>query len=491
MTVSRVSKNMTGGTAPRVETDELWRWPATELARAIASGALSSREVVTSCLRRIDEVNPRLNALVEVRAEESLAAAKVADDMVASRAKLGPLHGIPVAIKVNSDQAGYATTNGVVAFMDIIASKDSAEVAALRRAGAVLVGRSNCPAFTFRWFTDNDLHGRTLNPWDASRTPGGSSGGASAAVASGMVPVAQGNDIGGSIRYPAYACGIAGLRPTVGRVAHSHYPPGQDQALSVQMMLVDGPLTRRIDDLRLAYLGMSSTTDPRDPVHAPGAAAMPLHNNPRRVGLLRDVGIATPTPAVNKSLDDAANRLRTAGYQVEEIELPLLAEAWQLWWLLALEEFRTIMPLVEQHGDEGIKKAAAGYYACAAEWWGQAPGLAEYMNGYARRGTLISQLAQFMLDYPLVLLPVSAEQAFELDLDIASVEACRRAVNAQWSMMAIALLGFPALAIPTGVVDGLPVGVQLLGRRFDEASMLDAGAVVEAATGTLTPIEPR
>ena len=490
MTVSGVSKNMTGGAAARVETDELWRWPATELARAIASGALSSREVVTSCLRRIDEVNPRLNALVEIRAEESLAAAKVADDMVASGMELGPLHGIPVATKVNSDQAGYATTNGVAAFKDMIASRDGAEVAALRRAGAVPLGRSNCPAFTLRWFTDNDLHGRTFNPWDASRTPGGSSGGASVAVASGMVPVAQGNDIGGSIRYPAYACGIAGFRPTVGRVPHTHYPPGLDQVLSVQMMLVDGPLARRIDDLRLAYLGMSSTTDPRDPVHAPGAAA-PLFHHPRRVGLLRDVGVATPTPAVNQSLDDAANRLRAAGYEVEEIELPLLAEAWRLWGLLAMEEFRMIMPLVEQHGDEGIKRAAAGYYACAAEWYGQAPGLVEYMNGYARRGTLISQLAQFMRDYPLVLLPVSAEQAFEHDLDIASVEACRRAIHAQWSLMATALLGFPALAVPTGVVDGLPVGVQLLGQRFDEASLLDAGAVIEAETGTLTPIDPR
>ena len=209
------------------------------------------------------------------------------------------------------------------------------------------------------------------------------------------------------------------------------------------------------------------------------------------MGLLRDVGVTTPTPAVNQSLDDAANRLRAAGYAVEEIELPLLAEACRLWWLLALEEFRMIMPQVEQHGDEGIKKATTGYYACAAEWWGQAPGLGEYMSGYARRGTLISRLAQFMRDYPLVLLPVSAEQAFEVDLDIASVEACRRVINAQWSMMAIPVLGFPALAVPTGVVDGLPVGVQLLGRRFDEASLLDAGAVIEAATGTLTPIDPR
>src|SRR5699024_9136974 len=135
--------------------------------------------------------------------------------------KLGPLHGVPVAIKINSDQAGYATTQGVVAFKEAIAAEDSPHVASLRRAGAVLMGRSNSPAFAYRWFTNNDLHGRTLNPWDASRTPGGSSGGASSAVASGMVPIAGGNDIGGSVRYPAYACGVVGLRPTVGRVAQT------------------------------------------------------------------------------------------------------------------------------------------------------------------------------------------------------------------------------------------------------------------------------
>jgi amidase len=479
---------MTAGTSA---TDEFWRWPATRLARAIAAGEVSSREVVASHLERIDAVNPRLNALVEVRPDESLAAAKLADDMVAGRRELGPLHGVPVATKINSDQVGHATTDGVVAFADAIATEDSAQVAALRQAGAVLLGRSNSPAFSYRWFSDNDLHGRTLNPWDADRTPGGSSGGASAAVAAGMVPVAQGNDIGGSIRYPAYACGLVGLRPTVGRLAHSLYPPGQDQALCTQVMSVDGPLARSIDDLRLAYTGMAAYTDSRDPFHAPTASPLPLLKNPRRVGLLRDVGASTPVAAVSSALDQAAERLCGAGYEVEEIELPLLAEAWRLWYLLALEEFRVVMPLVEEIGDEGMQKAAAGYYACAAEWWGEKPGLVEYMAGYARRGTLISRLARFLETYPIVLLPVSSEQTFRQDDDIVSIDSCRRVVAAQWPMMAIPVLGFPALSVPTGVTDGLPVGVQLLGRRFDEASLFDAGAIIEAGNQALTPVDPR
>lgn len=469
---------------------ELWRWSATRMARGIASGQVSAREVVQSCLDRIDSVNPELNALVEVRAEEALQAAAEADRLTASGAELGPLHGVPVAIKVNSDQTGYATTSGVTAFKDDVAPVDSPHVANFRRSGAILLGRSNTPAFSYRWFTDNDLHGRTLNPWDATRTPGGSSGGASSAVASGMVPIAHGNDIGGSVRYPAYACGVVGLRPTVGRVAGLYGPRDLDPALSVQSMLVQGPLARSVADVRLALRGMTGA-DPRDPFHVPGDPAAPAADRPYRVALVRDHGVATPTTAVDAALDQAAGWLRDAGYVVEEVELPLLAEAYRLWYLLCMEEFRQIMPLVDEIGDDGMKKAAAGYYAVSSEWWGIQPSLTDYMNGYARRGTLIRMLGEFMARYSTVLLPVSAEQAFEQDADIASVDSMRRVMAAQASMMAIPVLGFPALSVPTGVAEGLPVGVQLLGRRFDEDGILDAAQVIESRAGTFTPIDPR
>ncbi|MBB3084511.1 amidase family protein [Geodermatophilus sabuli] len=474
---------------PTPGSDDLWRWSATQLAHGIATGQVSAREVVQSCLDRIDAVNPRLNALIEVRPEEALEAADAADRETASGAELGPLHGVPVAIKVNSDQVGHATTNGVAAFKDNVASTDSPHVANLRQSGAILLGRSNTPAFSYRWFTNNDLHGRTLNPWDAARTPGGSSGGASSAVASGMVPIAHGNDIGGSVRYPAYACGVVGLRPTVGRVAGLYGPEGADPALSVQSMLVQGPLARSVADTRLALRGMTGA-DPRDPFHVPGAPAAPAAERPFRIAVVRDHGVATPTPAVDDALDRAASWLGDAGYVVEEVELPLLAEAYRLWYLLCMEEFRQIMPLVEEVGDEGMKKAAEGYYAVSAEWWGERPGLTDYMNGYARRGTLIRQLGEFMQRFSTVLLPVSAEQAFEQDADIASVESMRRVMAAQASMMAIPVLGFPALSVPTGITDGLPAGVQLLGRRFGEDGILDAAEVIEARAGTFTPIDP-
>ncbi|AHY46959.1 Asp-tRNAAsn/Glu-tRNAGln amidotransferase A subunit and related amidase [Rubrobacter radiotolerans] len=470
-------------------TEELWRWSATELARAIRTRRVSSRETVESCLGRIEEVNGHLNALVELSAEESLEAADAADRAVSEGREVGPLHGVPVSIKINSDQAGHATTNGVVAFKDNVAEVDSPHVAKLREAGAVFLGRSNTPAFSYRWFADNDLHGRTLNPWDEGRTPGGSSGGASSSVASGMVPIGHGNDIGGSVRYPAYACGVVGIRPTVGRVPSWYGPPAADEALSVQSMLVQGPLARSVADLRLALDAMSGF-DARDPFSAPlppASANEPL-SRPVRVGLVRDVGVASPESAVNEALDAAAGWLVEAGYIVEEVELPLLEEAYRLWYLLCMEEFRQIMPLVEEIGDTGMKLAAKTYYTAAEGWWGANPSLDDYMNGYARRGTLIGRLQAFMQNYPLVLLPVSAEQAFEHDADISSIERGLEVVAAQWSMMAIPMLGFPAMSVPTGISNGLPAGVQLLGRRFREDTLFEAAEVIEARCGTLTPV---
>ncbi|ARK29897.1 amidase family protein [Halalkalibacter krulwichiae] len=471
-------------------TDELWRWSATDLAHGIRTGLISSREAVSSCLNRIEEVNPALNALVEVHAEEALAAADQADLAVKKGEVLKPLHGVPVSTKVNVDQAGHATTDGVLAFKDQIAEKDSPPVANLRKAGAVIVGRSNTPAFSFRWFTNNDLHGRTLNPWDKTRTPGGSSGGASSAVASGMMPIGHGNDIGGSVRHPAYACGIAGIRPTMGRIPGWYGPPSGDQSPSTQLMSTDGPLARNVADLRLAFSCMSEF-DPRDPLHTSVPLLGEPLQKPIRVGLLRDVGVAKPSPAVNQALNDAASQLEEAGYIVEEVHLPLFAEAYRLWYLLVLEDFRTALPLVEQYGDEGMKKAAFHYFSNAKEWWGEEPKLSDYIKGYSRRGTLIVQLQEFLQEYPILLMPVSTDQAFEQDADLVSVESMRRCMDAQWSMMAIPVLGFPAMSVPTAVVDDLPVGVQLLGRRFREDTLFDAAEVIEAHAKIQTPIDPR
>src|SRR4051812_29396718 len=199
-----------------MEETQLWRWDAVALAEAIRARRISSREAVESALSRVAEVNPRINAIVDLMAEEALAGATGADMAVKKGEAHGALHGVPVTMKINVDFAGRATTNGVAAFKDRIAEADGPPVASWRKAGVIFIGRTNVPAFSTRYFTDNALHGRTLNPWDPSRTPGGSSGGAAAAVATGMGALAHGNDRAGSIRYPSYACGVYGFRPPLG-----------------------------------------------------------------------------------------------------------------------------------------------------------------------------------------------------------------------------------------------------------------------------------
>lgn len=470
----------------------LWRWSARAIAAAVRRKEISAREAVRSCLDRIGEVNPQLNALVEVFPEEALAAADAVDRAVAAGLDPGELAGVPTVLKINTDQAGHASTHGVRTLLDAVAEDDAPHVGNLRRAGAVFVGRGNSPAFGYRSFTTNDLYGRTLSPWDASRTPGGSSGGSSVAVATGMVPLAQGNDLAGSIRYPAYACGIAGIRPTAGRVPRGSTLSGLGEPLVSQLMTVDGPLARDTADLRVALAAMGARGDARDLFWSPAPLAVRSPGTrPPRIALIRDGGVVRPDPRVDAALDAAAADLADAGHAVEEIELPLLAEAYRLGWFLGIVEQSTAPEVVEESGDEPARIIVRHYQAVIADWFGAATGLAEYVAGYARRAVLIQQVQDVLDRCPLLLTPVSAEPPMEQDADLSCVAGTERFMRVNWSMMALPCLGLPALAVPTGTADGLPVGVQLAGRRFDEETILDAGAVVERRAAGLTPIDPR
>jgi len=317
----------------------LWRGSAASIAAAVRKREVSCREVVTSVLARIEEINPRINALAEVLAEEALASADAADRLVAEGGPLGPLHGVPVTIKINVDQAGHATTNGVVTMRDHIAHEDAPVVANWRNAGAIMVGRSNTATYSSRWFTDNAVHGRTLNPWHPDITPGGSSGGAAAAVASGMGALAHGNDIGGSIRYPAYACGVAGLRPTTGRVPAFNPSATVERSITPQMMSVQGPLGRSIADLRIGYHAMARY-DARDPGWVPVPHEFPASDVPVRVSLYKRCPGISLDPAVGQALDSAAYWLSQAGYEVEEVDLPHFVEAAELWRVLINDDSR-------------------------------------------------------------------------------------------------------------------------------------------------------
>lgn len=337
--------------------ETLWRWSAVDIAAAVRSRDISCREATASVLARIAQLNPRINALAEVLAEQALASADAADQQVMSGAPLGPLHGVPVTIKINVDQAGHATTNGVIPLKDNIAREDAPVVAHWRNAGAIIVGRSNTATYSSRWFTDNGLHGRTLNPWDADITPGGSSGGAAAAVACGMGALAHGNDIGGSIRYPAYACGVPGLRPTIGRVPAYNPSASAERGITPQLMSVQGAMARSMADLRLGYHAMARP-DPRDPAWVPAPLELPPPAGPIRVALFKHCPGIPIDPAVGQALDSAAQWLQQAGYAVEEAALPDFLEAAALWRTLITDDSRrNIIAGVEHHGDEAMRRS--------------------------------------------------------------------------------------------------------------------------------------
>ncbi len=463
---------------------EPWSMTATQLAAAIRTGQLSARAAVASALARIEAVNPVINALPAVLAEEAMAAAAAADEAQARGARLGPMHGVPITIKVNVDQKDHATTNGIVALRDNIAQEDAPVVANLRAAGAIVVGRSNTPAFSYRWFTDNDLHGRTLNPWNRGVTPGGSSGGAAAATATGMGAVGHGNDIGGSVRYPAYACGIAGLRPTVGRIPAHNSTMADDRALTSQMMSVQGPLARSIADIRLAFTAMARP-DPRDPISLPVAFEFPLPPTPIKVALFRD---SRADSQVSGALDRAARALSQAGYAVEEAAPPCFDEAHRVWLsFIANDMRRSMLAAIETYGDAAIK-------ASARHFTGSVPEMSrdECLAMLARRYTIAREWSLFLARYPILLMPVSWRRPVPVDMDVKGAALGAELIAAQSPLLPIALLGLPGLAVPTGLAEGLPSGVQLVADRFREDLLLRAGEAIEAVQPPLgfPPLDP-
>jgi amidase len=466
-------------------TVPLWRWNASELARAVRAREIRSREAVESCLTRLQEVNPQINAVVDVLHDEALADADRADAAALRGEPLGPLHGVPVTIKINVDYAGRPTTNGVAAFTDRIAPADSPPVANWRKAGAIIIGRTNVPAFSARFFTDNALYGRTLNPSAPDRTPGGSSGGGAAAVATGIGALAHGSDRAGSIRYPAYACGVFGLRPTVGRVPTFEPSSPTEPTMTTQLTRVQGLLARCIADLRLGLTAMAAR-DARDPCWVPAPLGEAPSRRPRRVVLCNPPLSAKADDAVIAALGMAAQYLDAAGWEIEELMPPHLEEAAQLFFsLIRTEEKTETSRAIEEFGDEALRRARASTMACAVEM-----DLAGYVRALARRATILREWQLFFERYPLLLIPVSYQRPFPIDFDQRGDQAVAEMLSAHQPMLAVSTLGLSGLAVPTGLADGVPVGVQLVAGRFQEELCLTAGAIIERNVAALTPLDP-
>jgi amidase len=466
-----------------LQMNDLWRLPAAALAALIKSKKVSAKEAATAALSRLDAVNPAINAVIDHRPDEVLKQAAAVDEAIAKGEDVGALAGVPVTVKVNIDQAGFATTNGLKQLRDVIAKSNSPVVDNLRKAGAVILGRTNTPAFSYRWFTSNLVHGDTRNPRDPHVTPGGSSGGAGAAVTAGIGHIAHGTDIAGSIRYPAYACGVHGLRPTVGRVAafNAALP---ERPIGPQISAVSGPLARTIGDIRIALAAMSGK-DFRDPWWVPAPLEGPAM--PKRVAMCLNPDGLDPVAEVKAAVADAGKRLERAGWTVEEIaDTPPLREPADLQTKLWLGDgYEAQLEAAKREGDPGALACLNGNRAKVASFDGPA-----LSHALTRRATLTRQWLEFFENYAVLLIPVSGELPFPDQLDRKDDASFARVWHAQLPQIAIPFMGLPALTVATGLVGAIPVGVQLVSGRYREDLCLDAGAAIEAGGVPPSPIDP-
>ena len=460
--------------------DELWRKSAVDLATGVRQKAFSCREVMESVAARIRELNGALNAIVYDYTEEALAEARRADDDLAAGQVRGPLHGVPVTIKENVDQQGKPTPNGLPALEKVIAPDDAPLVRNLKRAGAIVVGRTNTPELSMRATTDNPLHGRTRNPWHADASPGGSSGGAGAAAAAGFGPIHHGNDIGGSLRCPAFACGVATVKPTPGRIAAWNPSATAERGMLAQLMSVQGAICREVADVRLATRVMAER-DARDPWWVPAPFDGEPLPTPLRVAFTKNAHGYPMHPEITRALERVAGWLSAAGYAVDEVEPPPITEPARAWFDVAVAEMKaTLFPLAREHGSPTIQ-TIFGWY----ERMGNVVDGAGYMAGIAERTRMTRAWSIFLDRYPLVLTPFLMRSTFPWNYDAESYENAKDLFDAAIYSYGVNYLGLPAGMVPVGLVDGLPAGVQIVGRRFREDTILDAMAVVEAQAGVL------
>jgi len=468
--------------ATSITTTELWRLSAVALAAAIRSKEVSSQEVVAAHLRRIEAVNPRVNAVPVVLAEGALEAAKAADRRVGAGEELPRFHGVPFTVKSNLDVAGTPTTHGLRAMAEAYPKLDAPVVERMRTAGAIPIGRSNMPDFAISWHTHSELYGATVNPWDASRTPGASSGGEGVALATGMSPIGLGNDTLGSLRWPAQCSGVAALKPTLGRIpdATSVGTPSI-VPIGLQLAAVNGPLARQVADLR-AVLGVLAGPTWRDPWTVPAPLRGPQPPRPITVAVVLDPAGRGTARQVQDGVRRAASALTDAGYAVEEVEPPSIEAAARC--LLDMLDLHTGWNLLPPPVSDYAKRWIAAFF----EVLGPPEPLANALS-FATRHTLLHAWGQFQETRPLILAPVGTDLPFTVGAD-RTPAGVRDNLRVMRMVMAVNALGLPAVAVPVGVEDRLPQVVQLIGPRYREDLCLDAAEALEERHGVISPIDP-
>ena len=450
------------------------------MAAALRDKEVSARELLELHLDRIAAVNPSVNAIVSLDEERARASAAGADEALARGIPVGPLHGLPFAVKDTHEMAGWRTTYGSPVMASHVPSSDELLVARIRAAGAVFLGRTNVPEFAAGSHTFNPVFGTTLNPFDLSRSAGGSSGGAAAALATGMVPLADGSDMGGSLRNPASFCNVVGLRPSLGRV------PQWPTTNAWETTSVGGPLARSVSDLAL-LLSVQAGPDPRVPLALgdPGSVfARPLAGSldGLRVALSVDLGGAFEVdPSVAEVVESAGAVLASAGASVAAA-YPALPEAEDTFRTLRAWHFQARLgPLLAQH-PESFKPSLAENIRAGEPLTG-----ADVARAYAQRTALGERMTAFFAEYDVLVLPTSQVPPFPADQEFpTSVDGRPMASYLDWMRSAyfITVTGCPAISVPAGFTpSGLPVGVQIVAAHNQERRLLEIAHAFEQATG--------
>jgi amidase len=466
-------------------TDELWRKSALDLASGIRSREFSSREVIESHLSRIGEVNQHLNAIVVVLADDARSAADEADQATARGEFAGAFHGVPFTIKTNIDVEGQPTTNGLPIFADAVAPSDAPTVERMRAAGAIPIGRTNMPDMGLRVHTDSSLYGRTKNPWDPERTAGGSSGGEGASIASGMSPIGLGNDIGGSLRNPAHACGITSIKPSLGVVPDAETYPTPDRMLSAQLMLNQGVMARRVADVR-AGLETVAGRHPRDPVSAPVVLTDLEPGQKLKVAVLANPPGGSTHPQIAAAVSAAGDALSDAGHDVVEATPPDYEWSLLLWCMMLFPDFYDLRDLLNLALGDGGRRVID----LALEQFPELTSLEKHLAHQERDGVARKWQLWFE-EYPILLTPTWTQPPFVKDFDIESEESALATLELFRPVLPGNLLGLPCAVVPGGMADDLPVGVHVTGARYSDLRVLSIAQQIEDAYGVITPIDPR
>lgn len=466
-------------------SNDLTTKSATELVALISSRAISPVEVVEAHLRRFERVNPALNAIVTI-AEDAIDRARACEAALMSGNDVGPLHGLPVTVKDTIDTAGLRTTSGSRIRAHHVPEQDAASVARLKAAGAIILGKTNTPEMAIPYETDNPVFGCTNNPHDLDRTPGGSSGGEAAAIAACLSPAGLGSDLSGSIRVPAHFCGIAGLKPTAGRVAMDGHAPAALGVVALGASI--GPMARRVEDLALLFKVLAEPTQ-FEAAQNETDVLNPTALRGLRVAWYADDGVTPVSNEIRAVVQNAAKAFADAGLEVIEVTPPGISKGSRLWIDLFSRAANGEIAALYQGREVEAGPQVAGLLR---EFNNSSPAFEEKMERAERlaeavleRERLREELLQWMRTTGLILAPVGATTAFEHGAERVEVSGKSISVFRAFSYsQTFNVLGLPSVAVPAGrTSNGLPIGVQVVGRPFEERTVLSAAAIIEAALG--------